>query len=180
MSNRKAERNDREAVAGLARELAALDSMTVGELAAAYRREFGVPTRTRNRLYLKKRLAYRIQERHEGRGLSQRALERIEQLAPEAQARWREPVAAPKAEAHAAATRARDSRLPAAGTVLRRVFDGREYEVKILDEGFEYDGKRYHSLSKIAGAITGTSWNGYLFFFGRARTGDRANEEVGA
>ncbi len=38
----------------------------------------------------------------------------------------------------------------------------------ILDDGFEYDGERYRSLSKIARVITGTPWNGYLFFFGRA------------
>jgi hypothetical protein len=36
--------------------------------------------------------------------------------------------------------------------------------VKILNDGFEYAGARYRSLSAIAQAITGTKWNGYLFF----------------
>ena len=36
--------------------------------------------------------------------------------------------------------------------------------MKVLDEGFEFEGRRYRSLSAIAGEITGTKWNGYLFF----------------
>jgi hypothetical protein len=36
--------------------------------------------------------------------------------------------------------------------------------VKILDNGFEYDGRRFPSLSAVAGEITGTRWNGFAFF----------------
>lgn len=36
--------------------------------------------------------------------------------------------------------------------------------VKVLDEGFEYEGRTYKSLSKIASEIAGTRWNGYIFF----------------
>ena len=36
--------------------------------------------------------------------------------------------------------------------------------VKVLNDGFEYDGRRFSSLSGIAGEITGTRWNGFLFF----------------
>jgi hypothetical protein len=36
--------------------------------------------------------------------------------------------------------------------------------VKILAEGFEFEGKVYASLSAVAKAITGTHWNGYQFF----------------
>ena len=43
-----------------------------------------------------------------------------------------------------------------------------EHSVTVLDDGFEYQGEHYRSLSKIARVITGTPWNGYLFFFGRA------------
>jgi hypothetical protein len=42
--------------------------------------------------------------------------------------------------------------------------------------GFEYKGERHRSLSKIARLITGTAWNGYLFFFGRSQ-GTRTDEE---
>jgi hypothetical protein len=34
----------------------------------------------------------------------------------------------------------------------------------VLDDGFEYDGRQYRSLSAIAIEITGTRWNGFLFF----------------
>ena len=58
----------------------------------------------------------------------------------------------------------RDDRLPMPGTVLRRVFKGREHHVTILADAFEYDGETYRSLSAIAHAITGAHWNGYHFF----------------
>jgi len=37
-------------------------------------------------------------------------------------------------------------------------------EILVVDEGFEYRGKRYESLSEIARQITGTRWSGPLFF----------------
>jgi len=37
-------------------------------------------------------------------------------------------------------------------------------KVEVLVDGFAYDGKRYPSLSQVARAITGTHWNGFLFF----------------
>ena len=50
------------------------------------------------------------------------------------------------------------------GSVLRRRYRERTVEVKVLAEGFEYEGHRYESLSAVARAITGTRWNGLLFF----------------
>ena len=58
-------------------QLAALEQMNVGQLAEKYRELYGEPTRTRNKEYLRKRLAWRIQELAEG-GLPASALERIE------------------------------------------------------------------------------------------------------
>jgi hypothetical protein len=34
----------------------------------------------------------------------------------------------------------------------------------VLDKGFEYDGRRFKSLSAIAQEATGSKWNGFLFF----------------
>jgi hypothetical protein len=158
---------DRRAMANAARELATLDAMTSSELAEKYRELFGEPTRSRNKEYLRKRIAWRVQEYAEG-SLSPYALDRIAHLAERAPARWREP--APRkgrAEPVVAATvPAYDPRLPPAGAVLSRVHDGVEHQVTVLEGGFEYQGKHYSSLSKIARLITGTSWNGFLFFFG--------------
>lgn len=182
MGNRSAlaRREDRAAIASVQRELVALDAMTVGELAEKYRAVFGIPTRSRNKEYLRKHLAWRMQERVEG-GLSPRALERIEQLAPQAPGRWRERIpkqGGPERPAPAAARPGRDSRLPPPGTVLTRAHDGVEHRVTVLTDGFEYQGTRHRSLSQIARLITGTSWNGFTFFLGRA-AGSRGDAEVG-
>jgi hypothetical protein len=50
------------------------------------------------------------------------------------------------------------------GTEIVRVFKGRRVVVRVLEDGFEYDGRRFRSLSAIATEVTGTRWNGFLFF----------------
>jgi hypothetical protein len=66
-------------------------------------------------------------------------------------------------EAEAAPLR-RDIRLPKSGDVLSRYYKGREITVRVLESGFEYDGRHFRSLSAIAQAVTGAHWNGLLFF----------------
>jgi len=58
----------------------------------------------------------------------------------------------------------RDLRLPKKGDVLCRFYKGRAITVRVLESGFEYEGRRYRSLSAIAKAVTGAHWNGLLFF----------------
>jgi hypothetical protein len=58
----------------------------------------------------------------------------------------------------------RDIRLPQPGDLLRRVYQGRPITVRVLESGFEYEGRRFRSLSAIAKAVTGAHWNGLLFF----------------
>jgi hypothetical protein len=172
-------RADLAAAASTGRQLAALDKMTVGELGEKYRELFGEPTRTRNKEYLRKRIAWRIQECAEG-GLSPRALERIEQLAPEAPVRWRQPITrkdSPNGHFVLLTKPGRDPRLPPVGTVLRRMHDGIEHHVTVLGDSFEYRGESYRSLSKLARVITGTPWNGFLFFFGRSHGSGTATKE---
>ena len=172
------EQLDREAIATVAADLAALQRMTGPELAERYLSLFGVPPRSRNQDFLRKRLAWRIQELAEG-GLSERALARIEELGPVALAQLRRPVRGGTATSVRTplGPAARNPRLPPEGTVLTRVHGTTEHCVTVLDGAFEYHGERYRSLSKIARVITGTPWNGYLFFFGRAN-GTKA--QVGA
>ena len=50
------------------------------------------------------------------------------------------------------------------GTKLIRHWQGRRHEVRAIEEGFDYLGKRYRSLSEVAREITGTRWSGPLFF----------------
>ena len=61
-----------------------------------------------------------------------------------------------------ATIRARSKLRP--GTRLLREWQGRTYDVLVLDDGFSWQGTRYRSLSAIARQITGTAWSGPLFF----------------
>ncbi|MDD3149349.1 MAG: DUF2924 domain-containing protein [Candidatus Gastranaerophilales bacterium] len=51
-----------------------------------------------------------------------------------------------------------------AGTKLIREYQGKKHEVIALEKGFEYQNNKYKSLSAIANEITGTRWNGKVFF----------------
>ena len=181
MVPRKA-RADRVAAASITQQLAALQKMTAGQLIEKYLEVFGVPTRTHNGAYLRKRIGWQIQALAEG-GLSQRALDRIEELAPLAPVSWRPgqvsdrpgiaPLAAPTSRPD------RDPRLPPPGTVLVRVHRGVEHRVTVLDDGFEYQGQHHRSLSKLARLIAGTPWNGYLYFRLQHRGRGAAADEGG-
>ena len=166
MTRRKKEA--REAMGNMTRELAALPHMTVPELAERYEAVYGEPCRSRNKDWLRKKVAWRIQELAEG-GLSPRAKARIDELNGEAGLTWPQP-AAKKPAPVAAEAAARDPRLPPVGTVLVRAYKGAEYQVTVLQTGFQFGGQHYASLSKIAEAITGTHWNGFLFFKLQRRT----------
>ncbi len=167
-------------------QLAALETMNVPALAEKYRELYGEPTRSRNKDYLKKRLRWRIEAMVHG-GLSQGALARIQQLGDKLPERWQMRLGQPASEAAptpeappiTVATEPRDPRVPPVGTVLRRVFDGKTHEVTVCAEGFEYAGTRYKTLSAIAMHITGTRWNGFLFF-GLKKRGVAASEESAA
>lgn len=168
----------RQSIADIPRELARLREMTVGQLRERYREVFGEPTRSRNKDYLRKKIAWRVQELAEGR-LSERALARIDALASTAPVRRRSSgngaVPAEPAAAEPAAE-SRDPRLPEPGMVLTREHGGVEHRVVVLDDGFEYRGERFPTLSKVARAITGTNWNGYLFFSLQRRVRKGAGE----
>ena len=60
--------------------------------------------------------------------------------------------------------RIRSGQKPIAGTRLIREWQGAEHAVTVRDDGYEYRGAPYKSLSSIARAITGTRWNGWVFF----------------
>lgn len=156
--------------ADLANEIDALRRMTVTELRRRHAELFGEETRAGNRQYLFRRIAWRVQALAEG-DLTQRAQRRARELARDADLRRRPPreLTMPPAPADLKTLAgqvavARDDRLPKPGQTLTRPYKGHMYEVKVLPNGFEYDGRAYRSLSAIAHAITGSHWNGYRFF----------------
>ncbi len=147
----------------IAARIDALREMNVRELREEWRRVMGEEPRSNNRVWMWRRLAWAIQAREFG-GLSARAKRRIEELIPLAEAwmplgkraleRKLSPTPIPK----------RDPRLPMPGTVLTRPYKGRTLAVMVLEDGFEYEGRRYSSLTAIAKAVTGSHWNGMHFF----------------
>ncbi len=50
------------------------------------------------------------------------------------------------------------------GTRLVKIWKEKRHSVLVLANGFEYDGRVYSSLSEIAATITGSRWNGWVFF----------------
>jgi hypothetical protein len=162
----------RRAVANIAVQLVALRTMSVAELHDEYRRLFGEPSRSRNKRYLQKRLAWRIQELAEG-GLSTRARDRIEQLLegnhmvrfrPHQQLPADPAPLVPGVLVALTKGRRRDARLPPAGTLLRKEHGGEIHDVTVLEKGFEYRGNHFTSLSTLAKVIAGATWNGFAFF----------------
>ncbi len=161
-------------------QLAALEKMNVGQLAEKYRELYGEPTRTRNVAYLRKRLGYRLQELTYG-GLSASALEKIADLGDGIPERWRMRQAekAGLIEPPPQPVEPRDPRIPPVGTILRRVHNGITHQVIVCAEGFEHAGMRFKTLSAIAKHITGTPWNGFLFF-GLKKRVETTSEESAA
>ena len=145
-------------------EIRRLSDMSVAELHARYVEVFGEASRSRNRDFLWKRIAWRLQELAEG-GLSERVKERARSLARDADLRVVPPREMRGVPIPPLAQLApQDPRLPRAGATLTRVFRGVTHQVNVLADGFEHQGRRFRSLSAVARAITGTRWNGLAFF----------------
>ena len=150
------------------KQVSALTQMTVCELRARYADVFGEETRCRHRQHLLRRIAWRLQANAEG-GLSERARKRAAELANDAEVRVTAPrEASVKQDDPTPATikidTGRDSRLPPPGNWIEREYKGRLIRVLVIDDGFEYEGQRYRSLSAVAKAVTGSHMNGFLFF----------------
>jgi hypothetical protein len=60
------------------------------------------------------------------------------------------------------------------GAHLVREWNGRTYQVEVVDGGYKMDGKPWPSLSAIAKHITGTTWSGPRFFGLNSRAGEQS------
>jgi hypothetical protein len=144
-------------------QIKALTGDSVGKLKEKYRAVFGQESRSNNKPFLVRRIAWRLQANAEGE-LSERARERALLLAEEADLRIRAPESFVRELSQSAAKGRVDPRLPPTGTWLRREFQGQIVSVEILEKGFRYQESVYKSLSAVARKVTGTQWNGFLFF----------------
>jgi len=162
--------------ADLSTEIARLDTLSVSELRAYHLAAFGEPTHSRHRIWLVRRIAWKLQEQAEG-GLSERAQARAAELAKGLNLRQYRPS---DQASTANPTRVKVVGLPtlttdglAPGTILRREWRGKTILAKVLPGGFEHEGTIYRSLSALANAVTGSRWNGHLFF-GLRKRGEKA------
>ena len=131
--------------------LAALKTTPTPQLKEQWRQLFEGEPPAFNRRYLESRLAYRIQELAYG-GLKPETVRRLEKLGEEL-------------DGGRVDVRKRPANdRPISGTRLIRDYQGVEHCVTVRDNDFEYQGRPYKSLSAIARAITGTQWNGVVFF----------------
>ena len=131
--------------------VAALKTASVTDLKQLWRELFQKEPPPFNRRYLETRLAYRIQELALG-GLKRETVKRLEKLGEQLDG-----------GKQAVRKRRTDGR-PIVGTRLIREWQGASCEVVVGLDHFEYEGKRYKSLSSIATAITGVQRNGWTFF----------------
>jgi hypothetical protein len=130
--------------------LVALETLTTTDLQIEWRRLYReMPPIRLSRDLLIRGVAYRLQEQAHG-GLSLSTKRRLRSLSDGADQ--------PGGSAAAPAIALRP------GTKLIREWHGHAHTVSVLDDGFEYQSERYHSLSRIARRITGVHWSGPLFF----------------
>jgi hypothetical protein len=138
--------------ASVTAQIARLPQLPMAEIKALWRKLYGTDNPTHNRQFLERRIAYKLQENAfrtvDDSQLLERNARRIHALI----------------ESGKAPKRDRELRL-VPGTVLTREYRGVEHHVAVTQDGqYEYQGRRYPSLSMIAREITGTRWSGPLFF----------------
>ena len=145
----------------------ALKNMPILELQTKYKELFNTKEMPcDNKVYLIKRIAYKLQEAEYG-GLSDKVKAKINELMvkydPVNNKALRPQVISAGKEVDSLPF-SRDKRLPIPGTVITKKYKGKVLQVKVLEKGFEYDNTYYKSLSALVQAITGSHWNGYDFF----------------
>jgi len=126
------------------------DMVTLEGLRAEWRDKFmTAPPKLRSRDLMAREIAYREQVAREG-GLSRTMEQRLAKLAERfAEDEAYQPSQAPRIKA---------------GSCFVKDWRGERHEVWVKEEGFNYRGRDFASLSQVAFAITGTKWNGPAFF----------------
>jgi len=129
-------------------QIAALRAMNTPQLQSRWKELFGATPQQSNKNYLQRKLAWRIQELAFGGDPT--TDKRLEALA----------------KGHRSEHKRKSRRMmqPLAGTRLVREYKGVEHHVTVLPDGFEYQGRKYSSLTKLACEITRTWISGPDFF----------------
>jgi hypothetical protein len=161
------------------RTIAQLQKMGLEDLREEYKRAFGKTTESRNRKHLYTVIARKLQETtgqskpdEPQQSATTRKFrpkrKRSKQRDQRGKANQRQPN-----KRRPQALGAADPRLPKIGTIITKTYKGQKINVRVLGNGFECSGKQFRSLSGVAREVTGSIWNGYLFF----GLTDRANKK---
>jgi hypothetical protein len=148
-----------------------LPRLSAPQLQAAHQEMFGAKHPIANCQYLRRKIAWHLQAAKEG-GLPESVRQYAMAIARGAELRVRiadnlsrRQIAVPlEYSMTTAVVQTHDSRLPMPGSLIVKKYKDRTLVVKVLDNGYEYEGCRFTSLSALAGEITGTRWNGFAFF----------------
>ena len=154
----------------VAKEVATLRHMTVSELRDRYNEVFGEDTNARNKQWLIKRIAWKVQANAEG-DISERARRLAHQIAMETDIRTSLPrVNRPGTRetletATTMISPPADHRIPLPGANLVKTYKGRSIQVMVRPNSFEFEGTQYKTLTAIARVVTGQkNINGFHFF----------------
>jgi hypothetical protein len=146
----------------LVEEIRKLPGMCVPRLLERYQELFGYASCASHKEHLVRRITWKLQATVHG-DLSDRARKRSAEIVCISDIRTQGRKGSIPIRSSVLGS-SQDLRLPEPGSELRRRVGDREVVVKVLPTGFEYNQRLYRSLSAIAREITGTRWNGLLFF----------------
>lgn len=153
-------------------DIGQLPRLGPAELQAIHREVFGAEHAIANCQHLRRKIAWHIQAAKEG-GLPEAVRAFAISIArgadlrirvSENAARRRMSIPPELSATTMVVSQSHDARLPMPGSLIVKKYKERTLVVKVLDDGFEYEGRHYTSLSTIAGEVTGTRWNGFTFF----------------
>ena len=148
-----------------------LPRLNAAQLQMTHRLMFGAEHPVSNCQHLRRKIAWHLQADKEG-GLPESVRQHAIEIAREADLRVRIADNASRRlrevpldmAVTTTVVQPRDARLPMPGSLIVRKYKDRTLVVKVLDSGFEFEGRRFTSLSAIASEITGARWNGFAFF----------------
>jgi hypothetical protein len=152
-------------------EIVDLPGMSAPQLQAVHRELFGAEHPIANCQHLRRKIAWHLQAAKDG-GLPESVRQYAIAVARGIELRLRISDNVSRRQAGVpleqtvttTVVQTRDARLPMPGSLIVKKYKAETVVVKVLNEGFEYDGQRFASLSAIAGVISGTRWNGFAFF----------------
>ena len=149
-------------------EVARMKSMATAALQEYFETVYLEPPRSRNRDWMIKKIAWRLQANEQG-GLPERVKQRALAIADDADLRKRPPQSFTEKIALASdqttiIAPGRDPRLPPPGDELHKTYKGQMLVVRVGENDFEFNGTSYNTLSAVAKAISGSHVNGFTFF----------------